>query len=90
MSVTLKFCFQKMKTITFYKRKIIETTQKRHNFACDNYTFPKTLANKSKRWTQYSFPEGYGLFSLRLLGSAMLGATFNLVTRVGLPQCLKL
>ena len=30
--------------------------------------------------------QGYGLFSLRLIGSAMFGATFNLVTRVGLPQ----
>ena len=28
---------------------------------------------------------GYSLFSLRLIGSAMFGATFNLVTRVGLP-----
>ena len=27
---------------------------------------------------------GYGLFSLRLIGSARFGATFNLVTRVGL------
>ena len=26
---------------------------------------------------------GYGLFSLRLIGSAMFGATFNLATRVG-------
>ena len=29
--------------------------------------------------------QGYCLFSLRLIGSAMFGATFNLVTRVGLP-----
>ena len=28
--------------------------------------------------------QGYGLFSLRLIGFAMFGATFNLVTRVGL------
>ena len=28
---------------------------------------------------------GYSLFSLRLTESAMFGATFNLVTRVGLP-----
>ena len=28
---------------------------------------------------------GYGLVSLRLIGSAMFGETFNLVTRVGLP-----
>ena len=26
---------------------------------------------------------GYGKFSLRLIGSAMFGATFNLVTSVG-------
>ena len=29
--------------------------------------------------------EGYGLFSLKLIGSTMFGATFNLVARVGLP-----
>ena len=28
---------------------------------------------------------GYGQFSLRLLGFAMFGATFNLVTNVGVP-----
>ena len=28
---------------------------------------------------------GYGKFSLRLTGSAMFGATFNLVTSVGVP-----
>ena len=32
----------------------------------------------------YSY-HGYGLFSLRLIGAAMFGATFNLVTRIGLP-----
>ena len=30
-------------------------------------------------------PSGFRKFSLRLIGSAMFGATFNLVTRVGLP-----
>ena len=28
---------------------------------------------------------GYGKFSLILIGSVMFGATFNLVTRVGVP-----
>ena len=28
---------------------------------------------------------GYGKFLLRLIESAMFGATFNLVTRVGVP-----
>ena len=32
--------------------------------------------------------KGYGLFLCRLIGSAMFGATFNLVTRVGLPYFL--
>ena len=27
----------------------------------------------------------YGMFSLKMIGSAMFGATFNLVTRVGHP-----
>ena len=30
------------------------------------------------------YPFGYGLFSLRLIGSAMFGATF-MVIRIGLP-----
>ena len=29
--------------------------------------------------------KGYGLFSLRLIGSVIIGATFNLVAHVGLP-----
>ena len=28
---------------------------------------------------------GYGKFSLRLIGSAMFGANFNIVTSVGVP-----
>ena len=32
---------------------------------------------------------GYGKFSLRLNGSVMFGATFNLATRVGLPYFLE-
>ena len=31
----------------------------------------------------------YGVFSLRLIGSAMFGVIFNLVTSVGLPQFLE-
>ena len=27
------------------------TTQKRHNFACDNYSTPKTRASQNKQWT---------------------------------------
>ena len=34
-------------------------------------------------------PLGYGLFSLRLIGSVMFGETFDLVTRAGLPQFLE-
>ena len=33
----------------------------------------------------FAYTSGYGLFSLILMGSAMFGATFNLVARVGLP-----
>ena len=41
--------------------------------------------------SNYSGPKikGYDKFSLRLIGSAMFNATFNLVTRVGLPLCLE-
>ena len=39
-----------------FQKKIIWTTQKRHNFACDNYIFPKTKTreNKNKHWTHFS------------------------------------
>ena len=71
----------KMKTITFFKRKVYlhftkktnkqtktktktktntkqtkqNKTKKHHtrNFACYNYIFPETRANKSKQWTHY-------------------------------------
>ena len=39
MSAILKFDFQKENNCIFEK-KIIKTTQKRHNFACDIYIFP--------------------------------------------------
>ena len=34
-----------------FQKKIILTTQRSRNFACDNYFFPKTRANKNKQWT---------------------------------------
>ena len=50
MSAILNLIFKKESNYNFQK-KIIQTTQKRHNFACDNYIFPKTRANKNKQWT---------------------------------------
>ena len=47
MSAILKFDFQKRKQLHFSDL----TRQKRHNFACDNYIFPKARANKNKEWT---------------------------------------
>ena len=35
---------------------------------------------------QHPLKRGYGKFSLRLIGYAMFGTTFNLITRVGLPE----
>ena len=32
-----------------FQKKIIYTIQKRHNFACDNYIFPKTKENENKQ-----------------------------------------
>ena len=43
--------FPKKKIITFFQKKITLITQKRHNFACDNYIFPKTRGNKNKQRT---------------------------------------
>ena len=34
-----------------FLKKINETTQERHNFACDNHIFLKTRENKNKQWT---------------------------------------
>ena len=39
--------FPKKKTITFFWSKL--STQKRPNFACDNYILPKTRGNKNKQ-----------------------------------------
>ena len=50
MSAILKFDFPIRKRLHFPEENY-ETSQKRHNFACDNYIFPKTRANKSKQWT---------------------------------------
>ena len=40
-----------------FQKKIISTTQKRHNFACENYIFPKTRANKNKQWAHLGAPK---------------------------------
>ena len=50
MRAILKFDFQKRKQLHF-SVKIIYTTQKRHNFACDINISPKTKLNKNKQWT---------------------------------------
>ena len=52
MSAILKFNLQKEKN-TFFWRKLSKLHKKRP-FACDNYIFPKTRANKNKQWTHYS------------------------------------
>ena len=44
----------KKETNYIFQKKITWTTQKRHNFACDNYIFHKTRGNKNKQWTHYS------------------------------------
>ena len=49
MSAILKFDFQKRKQLRFSEVNLNYT--KRHNFACDNYIFPKTRGNKNKQWT---------------------------------------
>ena len=43
-----------------------KTTQKRHNFACDNYIFPKTRGNKNKERT-HSTPINVSIRSHLLL-----------------------
>ena len=48
MNAILKFDFQKKKTITFSWSKLFKLTQKRPNFARDNFIFPKTRGNKNK------------------------------------------
>ena len=46
--------FPKKKIITFFWSKLSKTIQKRPNFACDNYIFPKTRGNKNKQCTHSS------------------------------------
>ena len=50
MSAILKFDFQKRKPLQFSEENYLNYTQKRHNFACDIYIFPKTRGNKNKHW----------------------------------------
>ena len=47
MSAILKFDFQKRKQLCF--PEIIQSTQKRSNFACGNYIFRKTLEVKQEQ-----------------------------------------
>ena len=50
MSAILKFDFQRKEQLRFSEVNYL-TTQKRPNFACGNYIFPKTRGNKNKPWT---------------------------------------
>ena len=50
MSAILKFDFQKRKQLRFSEVNCL-TTQKRPNFACGNYIFPRTRGKKNKQWT---------------------------------------
>ena len=43
------------------RKKFIKSTQKRLNFACDNYIFPKTRTHKSRLWTPYFARKGCGM-----------------------------
>ena len=47
MSAILKFDFQKREQVRFSEINYL-STQKRPNFACGNYIFPKTRGNKNK------------------------------------------
>ena len=62
MSAILKFDFQKRKQLRFFWIKLSKLHKKRHNFACDNYSFPKTRGNKNKQWT-HSTPVKMGMVS---------------------------
>ena len=44
--------------------------------------YSQTFIKKSRKFVVKCPLKGYGLFSLRLIGSVMFGATFILVTRV--------
>ena len=60
-----------------------DSTEQKGNSQCWSPTNPVSTVNKEyTNWRSQSF-------SLRLIGSAMFGATFNLATRVRLPQVLE-
>ena len=50
MGAIFKFDFQKKESTTFFRETYV-TTQKRHDFVCDNYIFHKTRAKTNKQWT---------------------------------------
>ena len=50
MSTILKLDFQKRKQLHFSEVNYLNT-QKRPNFASDNYIFPKPRGNKNKQYT---------------------------------------
>ena len=58
MSTILKFDFQKRKQLHFSEEKYLNYTKK-NNFACDNYIFPKTRANKKKQETHLGALKDY-------------------------------
>ena len=70
MSTILKFDFQKRKQLHFPEENYLNYT-KRHNFACDNYIFPKTRANRNKQWTHL------GALKVDLLEPLQFVITFN-------------
>ena len=51
MRAILKLDFQNRKQLRFSEVSYLNYTQKKPNFVCDNYIFPKTRANKNKQWT---------------------------------------
>ena len=61
MSAILKLDFQKWKQLRFSEVNYLKYTQKRLNFACSNYIFPKTRGNKNKPWT-HSIPLLFGVY----------------------------
>ena len=74
----------KNKNYYIFQKEIIETTTNRHNFACDNYIFPKARTNKTSSGPIW-VPLRRLSLSLIIIGSAMFGVFSNLVTRFGLP-----
>ena len=57
---------------------------------CTNYITKTLLKLYTKTNSNPRTLFAYGKFLLRLIGSVMFGATFNLATRVGLPYFLEL